>query len=286
VSHDLVDRVVPPHVLAQDQQPALEIEQRRRVKATGALEGRLRGGQGRGDPGEQRGGHRGRRDQRSGGGADRLDRDLPTHAARRRRDQAAPEALARDVEIGLQDHVDHVPGVGLPVRTAVVADDVDALGRANDALGVQEPGDQILVVPGGAHRDRERHPAQPDLQWLFDRQVIGRLGGRVVANLQHRQRYRGGAGGNVEDNLWAHGHLPGSHPTADDDRGYGAASDMPRVRPNEGSQIRTIDDAASLLRRAPESTLPRRFDREDGGARVASSGLPLGRARSARAVVP
>jgi ATP-dependent Clp protease protease subunit len=153
---DLVQRVVAPDVLAHRQRRAVRVEQARGVQAAGA--GELRLHEAIGQRRQQRA-----RDHRARGQARRVHRDLvdralAAHAARRRRVEAAAARVARQ-------RAGHVHGVGVERR-------VERRRAGDQALAVQEAGDQLLVVAGRAHRDRQRRAVHTDLERLLDRDVV------------------------------------------------------------------------------------------------------------------
>ncbi len=98
--------------------------------------------------------------QRRGEHLDLLDRALAADAARRRRVEA-PRAGVAEERAG---HLDHVAGevIGEP----------GVVRPVDQALAVEEPERELLVVARRAHRDRERLAVDADLERLLDRDPV------------------------------------------------------------------------------------------------------------------
>ena len=91
---------------------------------------------------------------------DLLERALAAHAARGGRVEAALSGVAGQRAGDLDDVVREV--LGRP-----------RLARAVDqALAVQEAERELLVVAGRPHRHDQRHAVDPDLERLFDRDIV------------------------------------------------------------------------------------------------------------------
>ena len=205
VTDDLVDRVVPPHVLPHGQEPPGRVEQRRRVKAARPLEGLLS----RGERGSERVQGVERDRDVAGDGlevdVDGIQRGLAAHAAGGGREEAAVEALVDRGAGAVQEHVDHVPDPGIVVRPGVVGDHVDVGGTLDHALRQEQARDELLVVPGRPHGDDEALAAQPDLERLLDRELVFLGGGSLSVEAHHRVGHGGGAPRNVQLQLWLRG---------------------------------------------------------------------------------
>ena len=155
---DLVHRVVAPDVLARQHELAVGVEQAGGVDAAGALERRLL--EPVGQAGEERPGDRRPGRQRRAVDRDLLERALAAHAAGGGRVEAALAGVAGQ-RSGDLDRVDR-----------------EVLGRAggvravDQALAVEEPERELLVVARRAHRHHERDAVDPDLERLLDRDVV------------------------------------------------------------------------------------------------------------------
>ncbi len=156
---DLVERVVAPDVLAQDDQLAGRVEQRGRVQAARALEAGLH--EPVGQRGEQvardLGAGRGRR----GVDGDLLERALAAHPARRRRVEGPRARLAHERAGHLDGVAREVGGRLGPARTV------------DQALPEEEAQGELLVVPWRPHRDGQRPPVDADLERLLARDGVG-----------------------------------------------------------------------------------------------------------------
>ena len=146
----LVHRVVAADVLAGENQFARGVEQAGRVEAAGLLEGGLT--EAVGQRGEQparddwpRAGRR-RRDR------DLLDRPLAADPARARRVEAPLAGITEQRPLDL----DHVRGM--------VGCRAGPMGSIDQPLAVKESQRQLLVVAGGAHRDRQRPAVDANLE--------------------------------------------------------------------------------------------------------------------------
>lgn len=83
-------------------------------------------------------------------------------------------------EAGNQGHVDDVAE---PVMAGMAAggpvgdlDRGDVGGRADHCLADQEPGRELDVIVGRAHRHRQRGAVDPDAEWLLARQQVSAPG--------------------------------------------------------------------------------------------------------------
>ena len=155
----LVEGVVATHVLAQAEQLAVLGEEARRVEAAGGLEAGLGGAQPLGQAGHEHG----------------RDREVALDARRRDGDRleralAADPARGRGVEVPL-----HAP------RIELAGLDLDRVRReigrgrrthSRDPLGQAEPERELLVVPGRAHRHRDRTARDTDLERLLRSDAI------------------------------------------------------------------------------------------------------------------
>ncbi len=72
----------------------------------------------------------------------------------------------------LQQDVHHVAGIGIALRCTIARDDVQIVGRRDDSLGEQEPGDEVFIVARHSHGDRQTQAAQPNIQGLLDRSMV------------------------------------------------------------------------------------------------------------------
>jgi hypothetical protein len=86
----------------------------------------------------------------------------------------------------VQEDVDHVADPRVVLGPGVVRDHVDVGGALDDALGQEEARDELLVVPGCAHRDGEALAAESDLQWLLDGELVGPGDEGLVPEADHR----------------------------------------------------------------------------------------------------
>ena len=73
-----------------------------------------------------------------------------------------------------EGHVEDVVGVDLiGARALAVAHREHVVAVGDDALGEQEALGEFDIRARGAHRDGDRFPVDPDLQWLLDDQSVG-----------------------------------------------------------------------------------------------------------------
>ena len=195
----LVDRVVPTHVLAHHKQVPLAVHERGRMHPAGAGEDGLAAGE------LARGA-----EDRAGG-----DRPIPAEgvaaaSAHRVDTLAAAHPAGRTGGEVLRDHrqqlrprgreVHDVVGVlreaGAVVdhRAVAVAGLADVLAVGDQPLAVEESVDQLDVVAGRAHRQRQLLTVQPDVQRLLDGDVVA-LPPRVQPTLAHTDGADAGAVG-------------------------------------------------------------------------------------------
>ena len=178
---DLVDGVVAADVLADHQHRAgLAVEERGGVQPAGAVERGLRRAQ---DIGETRQSLRGQAqrivvDAEVRLGGHRVDAGLAAHPARAGRGEIALDSGARGCDVIGEEDIDHIAGVR-SVRAGAVAGRADVGGVMDHAFGDEEPGGELDVVAGGAHRDGQRSAVDADLQRFVGGDEVGTLGGEV-----------------------------------------------------------------------------------------------------------
>jgi PPOX class probable F420-dependent enzyme len=235
---------VAPDVLAHGHDLALGCEQAGGMEAAGRLEGMLRGpelirrAENHGAPDDGTIGNR----VRSHG--DLVERSLPADAARRRRDEV-PLGHGRGIErpVELDDH----RVVGRGELRWVAESDAANLGTFDQALRPKEPDRQLILVPGGAHRDGDG-----------DRVLVGTRGPNLERLLGHNP-----IGAHLESGS-AHGHDPGA---GDVTRGWRRRVGHRRAVYAQRMPDRRLDDSALRLlgeaRRAVLSTI----DAHDGRPR-------------------
>ena len=193
---ELVERVVPPDVLAHGEQPPVRLEQSGGMEPAGRLEHALGLAQRSGQAED----HGAIDDWRAGGiGSQRTaissSEALPQIPQLRRRDEMAL-GDRRGVEGAHEPDDDRVLRLGERRRVAGL-DGVDVV-VADQPLGAEEPDRQLDLGPRRPHRDRDRHrllpgPGGADLERLFaDERVVARLG-HVATDRQHPR------GGDVPD---------------------------------------------------------------------------------------
>jgi hypothetical protein len=88
--------------------------------------------------------------------------------------------------------------VGRAGGAAGRAPHVEIAGAGDDTLGVEKARDQLLVLARGAHRDAETHAAQPDLERLFDGEMVQTLGDGLLAHFHDAMTNGGHAPRNFE----------------------------------------------------------------------------------------
>ena len=111
-------------------------------------------------------------------GGHRVDAGLAAHPARAGRGEIALDSGARGCDVIGEEDIDHIAGVR-SVRAGAVAGRADVGGVMDHAFGDEEPGGELDVVAGGAHRDGQRSAVDADLQRFLGGDEVGTLGGEV-----------------------------------------------------------------------------------------------------------
>ena len=179
VANDLVDGVMPAHVLTRDHEIARGIKECSGVCAPGGAEAGLRRAQARGEPVERRCRHA----QLHGHGwmveHQRLQALHAADATARGGVGVAAPALVAIHCLGQP----HVQAVGL---RRVTGHRAEIGGAAHQLLRVQQSCHQFLVVSRRAHGHGERTAGQPYLQRLLGRQRVGPLLAHLPMPPHHR----------------------------------------------------------------------------------------------------
>ena len=182
----LVDRVVSPHILAHDEGLPPRREQSGRVQSPSLVEDVLGPAQAPGQGVEHARRNLHRVLERWGVRHHVLDRRLPADPTATRGVDIAAQASQVDLHPRREHHLHHVVLRLGGLDRGAVPNGGDLLGVLDHALGDQKAPGQLLVVPGGAHDDRERYAAQPDLQRFFTDDAVGVSGSRLALDLGTR----------------------------------------------------------------------------------------------------
>src|SRR5208282_3943819 len=148
-----------------------EIEESGRVKSTRRGEDHLLSAHFRAEAEQHRWGNSGIASRRCDTPADGVDRGLAAKPAARRNREVALQSLAQLFSRRVKDDIDDVR-FRPSIAPADAANLIDFASRGDKSFREQKSGDQLFIMTGRAHRDREAASAEPNFERLFHGEVF------------------------------------------------------------------------------------------------------------------